>query len=388
MLEPRTSTIRPDAAHVAPPSGTAAAALTLGVEEEFLLVDAVTGRPAPVAPELLAAVGGPGPRIQGEATRYQVEIASPVAATADELRASLRSLRGTLAAAARELGSRLVASPVPLLGPVGPPLMSNYRPRQLAIQGRFGSLAHTLVCCGRHVHVGPLDTAGAVASANRMRPWTPTLIAIGANSPYAYGADTGHACWRTVAWSGWPSAGCMPHFADSKEYERAVRRLVGAGAAVDPNMVYWDLRPSRVWPTLEIRAPDVSPDVDHAVLFAVLGRALVLTGQHADRDGLPVPEVPDDLLRLARWRAAHDGLEGQALNPFTGAEVPAADLAEDLLERLAPALAQTGDLDFAADALHDLIRSGSWAARQREVHARRGELGDVVGFLADATERV
>ncbi|MFB7059009.1 glutamate--cysteine ligase [Streptomyces vinaceus] len=369
------------------PSSGSIATLTLGVEEEFLIVDAATWRPAPVASEVLSAAGGTGPRIQGEATRYQVELASPVAATADELRAALVSLRTVLAGAARELGCRLVASPVPVLNPSGPTKFRTDLARHLAIQGRFGELAQTLTACGQHVHVGSLDIGRAVAVANRLRPWVPTLIALGANSPYAGGRDTGHASWRTVSWSGWPSAGTTPYFETVSDYERAVRHLIAAGAALDPHMVYWDLRPSRKWPTLEVRAPDVMPDVDHAVLLAVLSRALVTTALWADREGLPVPPVSDEFLRLARWRAAHDGLEGAGLDPFTGDELPAAGLVQGLLKSVEPALSLSGDLDFASQAIDGMLRDGSWAARQRKVFARRGELTDVIRFLADETER-
>ncbi|MEV6681575.1 glutamate--cysteine ligase [Streptomyces erythrochromogenes] len=382
------STTQTDSAAGRPVPPVSTELLTLGVEEEFLLVDPVTWRPAPLAPQLLAAVGGPGPRLQGEATRYQVELATPVAAGAAELRAELGKLRSTLAAAARELGCRLVAGAVPVLGPAGPLELSTGLPRQRAVHAHFGELAQTLVGCGRHVHVGSLDKEQAVAAANRIRPWVPALIALAANSPYAYGRDTGHAGWRTLSWSGWPSAGPTPLFADATDYERAVMRLVDAGAAIDANMVYWDLRPSRAWPTLEIRAADVSPDTGHAVLLAVLGRALVTTALSAHDEGLPLPPVTDEVLRLARWRAAHDGLEGTALDPFTGAELPAARLAERLLEAVAPALTAAGDLDLAADAVDELLCRGSWAARQRKAFARREDMTDVLRFLADETERL
>lgn len=377
------------AASAAPadPESLAVRPLTVGVEEEFLLVDAITWRPAPLASEVLAAAGGPGPQMQGEGTRYQVELATPVASTAAELRASLGSLRAALAGAARDHGCRLVASPVPIIGPRGGAELSDDHSRQRSMREHFGELAQTLIGCGRHVHAGSLDTAQAVAAGNRVRLWVPTLIALAANSPYAYGRDSGHASWRTVAWSGWPSAGTTPYFADVTDYERVVRRLLDVRAVLDPHMVYWDLRPSGKWPTLELRAPDVTPDTDHAVLLAVLTRALVMTALRADEEGLTQPTVEDEVLKLARWRAAHDGLEGAAVDPFSGEEIPASCLASRLLAEVAPALAATGDLDFAAGALDALLCEGSWAARQRRVFSRRGDVTDVLRFLADETER-
>ncbi|MFJ5550524.1 glutamate--cysteine ligase [Streptomyces sp. NPDC093225] len=361
--------------------------LTLGVEEEFLLVDARTWRVVPAAPQVLSAVAT-RPQVHAEGTRYQVEIATPVADTADRLRDELAALRRMLAKEARAQGCRLLASPSPVLPVRTPPHLNDDEPRQREQFRRFGALTDNLVGCGRHVHVGTLDTDTAVAVANRVRPWLPTLIAIGANSPFWNGRDTGHASWRAMAWGTWPSAGLPPHFASTAHYRNAVELLLTSGAALDTKMVYWDMRPSGTWPTLEIRAPDMSPELDVAVLQAALGRALVATSLAALAAGEPAPQVSDDVLRLARWRAAHDGLEGYAIDPFTGTELPAATLAETLLDLLAPDLAAAGDLEHASATLTALFRDGSGAHRQRAIFARRENLSDVLHHLADATESV
>ncbi|MER5730048.1 glutamate--cysteine ligase [Streptomyces sp. NPDC002138] len=360
--------------------------LTIGVEEEFLLVDARTFRLVPAAPQVLATASGDPTQIHAEGTRYQVEISTPVADSAARLREDLTALRRALAKAARAHGCRLLASPSPVVTVPGPLHLSDDEPRQREQARRFGSLTQTLVSCGRHIHVGTLDMDTAVAVANRVRPWLPTLIALAANSPFWDGRDTGHASWRAMAWSTWPSAGLPPHFTSTAHYRRSVEALLGSGAALDTKMVYWDLRPSGNWPTLEIRAPDMSPDIDGAVLQAELARALVATALRELAEHRPDPVVREDVLRLARWRAAHDGLEGFGLDPFTGAEVPAADLAEALLDLIAPELAAAGDLDHAAKALAGLLRDGSGAQRQRAAFARRGNLDDVLRLLADETE--
>ncbi|MFJ7159565.1 glutamate--cysteine ligase [Streptomyces sp. NPDC101118] len=382
MIEPGKSTSR---TWSWAPDTVPAPSLTLGVEEEFLLVDAQTWRVAPVAPEVLSDVGEV-PQIHSEGTRYQVEIATPVADTADQLRDELTALRRVLAKTAREHGCRLLASPSPVLTVRTPPHLNDDEPRQRAQFQRFGALTDNLVGCGRHIHVGTLDTDTAVAVANRVRPWLPTLIALGANSPFWGGRDTGHASWRAMAWSTWPSAGLPPHFSSTAHYRRSVELLLTSGAALDTKMVYWDMRPSGTWPTLEIRAPDMSPGLDVAVLQAALGRALVAAALKSLAAGEPAATVRDEVLQLARWRAAHDGLEGYGLDPFTGTELPAATLAEALLDLLAPELAAAGDLEHASATLATLLRDGSGAHRQRAVYARRESLTDVLHHLADATE--
>ncbi|MFJ1867804.1 glutamate--cysteine ligase [Streptomyces sp. NPDC088097] len=364
----------------------AATPLTVGVEEEFLLVDSRTLRVVPAAPLVLATAAGLPHQVHPEGTRYQVEIATPVADSASTLREELAALRRTLAAAAREHGCRLLAAPSPVVALEGPPHLTDDEPRQREQHRRFGALTDTLVSCGRHVHIGTLDVDTAVAVSNRVRRWLPTLIALAANSPFWNGRDTGHSSWRAVAWSGWPSAGLPPHFTSTAHFRRSVQTLLDSGAALDTKMVYWDLRPSGHWPTLEFRAPDMSPDLDTAVLQAELARALVATALREIAEHRPDPPVRDDVLRLARWRAAHDGLEGFGLDPYTGAELPAADLAEALLDLVAPELAAAGDLDHAAKALASLLRDGSGAHRQRTAFARRQDLTDVLRLLADETE--
>lgn len=360
--------------------------LTVGVEEEFLLVDARTLRVVPAAPLVLSTAAGLPHELHAEGTRYQVEIATPVADSAVTLRRDLAGLRRTLARAARAHGCRLLAAPSPVIAVEGPLHLTDDEPRQREQHRRFGALTDTLVSCGRHIHIGTLDVDTAVAVSNRVRPWLPTLIALAANSPFWGGRDTGHASWRAMAWSGWPSAGPPPHFTSTAHFRRSVQTLLGSGAALDTKMVYWDLRPSGNWPTLEFRAPDMSPDIDTAVLQAELARALVATALREISEQRPDPPVRDDVLRLARWRAAHDGLEGFGLDPYTGAELPAADLAEALLDLVAPELAASGDLDHAAKTMAALLRDGSGAHRQRAAFARRGDLMDVLRHLADETE--
>ncbi|MFD7782908.1 glutamate--cysteine ligase [Streptomyces nojiriensis] len=360
--------------------------LTVGVEEEFLLVDARSLRVVPAAPLVLATADGLPGELHPEGTRYQVEISTPIAHSAASLRAELAALRRTLSRAARAHGCRLLAAPSPVVAVEGPLHLTDDLPRQREQHRRFGALTDTLVSCGRHIHIGTLDVDTAVAVSNRIRPWLPTLIALAANSPFWGGRDTGHASWRAMAWSGWPSAGLPPHFTSTAHFRRSVQTLLGSGAALDTKMVYWDLRPSGHWPTLEIRAPDMSPDIDSAVLQAELARALVATALREIAERRPEPAVRDDVLRLARWRAAHDGLEGFGLDPYTGTELPAADLAEALLDLVAPELAAAGDLDHAAKTLATLLRDGSGAHRQRVAFARRQDLTDVLRHLTDETE--
>ncbi|MFC4911037.1 carboxylate-amine ligase [Actinomadura gamaensis] len=359
--------------------------LTMGVEEEFLLVDARTFEAAAVARRVLADADDGSGTMHMEASRYQVESASPIASTAEELHGQLLRLRRGFAEAAAARGCRLVACATPVLRRTGEPLLDDIS-RRHEQRARFGALTETLVNCGCHVHVGSLDLAEAVSAVDHLRPWLPTLVAISANSPFLDGTDTGHASWRAVAGAEWPCAGIPPRLGTPERYRRLLDTLIASGTIMDAKMVYWDARPSMTWPTVEIRASDVCPTVEGAVLQAVLTRALVHAALRAGREGLPAPDVSDEVLKLARWRAARDGLEGQAVDPRTAELVPAHALVDDLIMHVQDDLRAAGDLEYVASAVGRLRRDGSGAFRQRKVFEQRHRFTDVVRHLADLTE--
>lgn len=353
--------------------------LTLGVEEEFLVVDEVTGRPVPAGPAIVDELSDVD--FHREFSRAQVEFVSPVCAGLDDVRRELSRGRRTLARAARRHRSLLVATGSPPLGRPGPPPVTG-APRYRRMVEVFGSLTDDQGVCGCHVHVGVPDVAQAVLAANHLRPWLPALLLLSANSPFADGCDTGYASWRTQVWGRWPAAGVPPHFGSADEYESLVARLVATGVILDSNMVYWYVRPSRHVPTVEVRVADVPMTVGETVLQAALTRAVVATAL----DGPPpVPRVPDEVLRAACRRAAVAGLEGRCLDPCTGRATAGWALVDALLDHVRPALTALGDLDTVTRCLSWLRAHGCGATRQRAALREHGDLGAVVTLLAAAT---
>ncbi|MFD1148916.1 carboxylate-amine ligase [Saccharothrix hoggarensis] len=362
--------------------------LSVGVEEEFLLVDADTGALAPLAETVLHGVmppdraSGPGGPLdlQPEMTLYQVESATSVCRSMAEVREELLAARRALASLAHAHGARIVASGTPVLGGVRPPpLASGERYRTIAAE--YGSLIDGLTICGCHVHIGIPDEETGVLISNHLRPWLPVLLAISANSPFSEGRDSGYASWRYLAWSPWPSAGPPPWFGSVEDYRRATGALRAAGAALDPAMVYWDVRLSSRHPTVEVRVCDVAATVDEAVVLAALIRAIAGTAL----TGAPAWDVPEVVLRTALWRAARDGLDGAALDPRAGRLVPAVDMVRALVDWTRPALRAVGDEDLVVDGLDRVLLDGTGAERQRRAHRRRGSLADVVELLVAQT---
>ncbi|SCF09333.1 carboxylate-amine ligase [Micromonospora echinospora] len=358
--------------------------LTVGVEEEFLLVDPHTGVAVPAVDLVMEQVP---PELSGQVEREfqtsQIEIGSPPGLDLGAIRHSLGLLRAGLADAADRAGVRLLAIGTgPVEGPV-PPVVD--KPRFDRMVERFRLLAPGPGNNGMHVHVGIPDPDTGVQVLNHVRPWLPILQALTTNSPFSAGEDTGYASWRSIEWERWPSVAPTPRLDSHEHYQRLIRQLIDSGVMLDEGMLYWYARLSAKYPTVEIRIGDVCPSLDDTILVAALVRSLVGTALAEIAAGRPAPRVDHHLLVGAHWRAAHDGLTGKAVDPHTGEVGPAWELLDRLVDRVRPELDRHGDADQVDDLLAGVRRHGTGAERQRAVHARTGRLVDVVEDVARQT---
>lgn len=362
--------------------------LTMGVEEEFVLVDRATRAPANRAPEVIRrAARELGAQVQAEFFNAQIEICTRPTARRDDLRDQLSRLRKVVGTAAEESGCMPVACGTPVLPP-GEPLTVTDSDRYRLMAQRFASLitSDDGLVCGCHVHVGSLDRERALALAVHMRPWLPVLQALAGNSPYAQRQDTGYESWRAVEHARWPTVGPTPVL-DEAAYLAHVERLVRNGTLLDNRMVYWHARPSEHVPTLEVRVADVNADLDTVVLLALLVRGLATYLLPRVDASAPPPRIPDPSLLRAHRLAAVQGLGGIGLDPVDGRERPAVDLVDALIARVRPALDETGDTDWVQAQWARIRTDGGGAARQRAVFRRHGRLSAVVDELAAATVR-
>ena len=269
----------------APGAVRAAGAITLGVEEEFVLLDPATGATVLAAPDLVRMLGGE-PGVQQELMRFQVETGTRVCTSLDKAGRELVRLRRLAADAAARLGCRLVASGVAPYRTPGLAAITG-QPRYRELARRYGPVVAEAGTCGCHVHVGVPSRDLGVQVLARLRPWLAPLLAVTANSPIAGGHDTGWASWRYVIQSRWPTAVPPAAWPDAAAYDAAVRRLIGQGAALDERNVYFLARLSPRYPTVEVRVADVCLDAGTAVLLAGLTRALVATALAEARRGTP-----------------------------------------------------------------------------------------------------
>ena len=358
--------------------------LTLGVEEEYLLVDAVEPRAVEAVEEVFDHVPDSlRDSVQHEYQRCQIEVASPPQLDLSALRTALQDLRAGVADAAEQAGVRLLAMGT---GPAaGPHIRVVDKPRYHRMRERFGDLSPGAGMCGMHVHVSIPDDETGVQILNHLRPWLPIFQAATTNSPLFEGRDTSYASWRSMMWERWPTVGPSPYLESFEHYQTMIADLEASGAALDEGMLYWYARLSANYPTVEIRMGDVTPTPDDAVLLAALARALVATLLRQVQDEIPAPDVPHPLLMAAHWRAAHDGLEGVNIDMATREPRPAWRLMRQLFDYVRPELERHGDLETATVLMGRLRAHGTGAARQRAVLSQGGSVADVVDRMARVT---
>lgn len=359
--------------------------LTMGVEEEFLLVDRGSRAPVGRGPRVIeAAARTLGPLVQPEFFTAQVEVCTSPTSNAATLRSELSRIRSEVIRAAAAEECLLLAAGTPVIPPEQPlTVTSDERYRRM--ESRFASVLgdYAQAVCGCHIHIGVDCRAQALDLANRMRPWLPVVQALAANSPFNRGKDSGYASWRAVEHARWPTVGPAPVL-DEAAYEHCAEELVRSGTVLDRRMIYWYARPSEHVPTLEIRVADVNARIGTVVLLAVLVRGLAATLRAEAAEGAPAPEPHSARLREAHLLAAAHGLYGDGLDPVGGAPVPAWTLVGRLRERAAPGLAAAGDAELVDALLEEVRTEGSGAARQRAAHRRHGRLSRVVDSLAEA----
>jgi carboxylate-amine ligase len=361
------------------------AGVTLGVEEEFLLVDAVDGRTGPWAEQVLEHArefpGTPsGVTYKAEFLTSQVESNSGICTGLDRLAHQLLGARRTLSAGAARAGALLLPSGAPPLSGVRVPVASGAR--FAAVAGRFADAMSDYQICGCHVHVGVPDRDTATAVVNQLRPWLPTLLALSVNSPYRAGRDTGYASWRVMEQGCLPGSGIPPHFTSAAHYEGELARLVDCGTLVDPRLCFWLARPSLRYPTVEIRTADAGTTVAETLLQVALARALVRTALTELAAGRVAEDRLDpQVMAAAVWCAARYGLRGPGVDPWRARRIPAGVLLEALLMKVRPALAETGDLGFVSRQVAWLSGRGTGSERQRA--AGQHGLRSVITALAD-----
>jgi glutamate---cysteine ligase / carboxylate-amine ligase len=364
---------------------TAAAEFTIGIEEEYQLVDAATGalrshasavRREDWTGELLA-----------ELQETTIEIGTPIASSVAAATDHLQRLRFQAATVAAAQGLSIVSAGLhPFSGWEGHtrPPVERYR----AIEARYGRIARDEHIFGMHIHVAVPGGVDRVRVLNTVRHYLPHLLALSASSPFLEGADTGFDSYRTILWRRWPNSGIPPRFESQADFDGYVKTLLDAGVMADPWNLYWSARPHPRYPTVEFRVTDACPSLQDAVAIAALARATVhaiVTGRLDAVAPAASAVLEQELLRINEWRVARDGLAAQVVDAASGgAPEPVRNAIRRLVDDVGRSAEELGDAQALA-GIEQLLERGNAAMRLRRRFEETGTLRSLVDWLVDET---
>jgi carboxylate-amine ligase len=305
---------------------------TIGIEEEYLLVDRATrDLVCEVPPRLFRdcerTLRG---QVAREFLKSQIEVETRVHRSVRDAGAELKALRRAVAELAARHGLAPIAASTHPFARWGAQ-QATERARYQAIAHDLAGVGRRLVFCGMHVHVGVEDDELRIDLMNQARYFLPHLLVLSTSSPFAEGEDTGLKCYRLAAYNELPRTGLPQRFESWAEYRHTVDLLVRNGVIEDASKIWWDLRPSARFPTLELRIPDVCTRVDDAVCVAALYVSILRMLYRIRRANQTWRAYPLFLLAENRWRAQRYGVAGTLFDFGRGELVPFGDLIDELI---------------------------------------------------------
>lgn len=340
---------------------------TFGIEEEYHLIDTTTRDLAPAPKELMtaceAALGG---QVAPEFLRTQIEIGTRPCHTMAEAREQLATLRSTIGRLAREHGL------APIAAATHP--IARARTLETTEKARYQSLARDLAfvgrrlaICGMHVHVGIEDQETRIELMNHLRYFVPHLLMLSTSSPFWEGENTGLKSYRQSVMHELPRTGMPGRFQSWADYSGTVDVLTNAGIIEDPSKIWWDIRPSCRFPTLELRIPDVCTSLDDALSIAALYVCISRRLFRLRRANQSWRTYPVFLLEENRWRAQRYGVTDSLFDFGKGQLVPFAELVDELISLVsedAESLGCTREVTHA----RDIVAQGTSADHQLRLY--------------------
>ncbi|MBI2254806.1 MAG: carboxylate-amine ligase [Proteobacteria bacterium] len=343
-------------------------AFTLGIEEEYLLVDRVSrdlvADPSPsLFEEAQAALG---PHVSPEFMRSQIEIGTGICTNLNEARTQLQRFRATLADVTARHGLAIVAASTHPFADWGGQKHTD-KERYNALARDIGGPVRRLLICGMHVHVGIENPELRIDLMSQASYFLPHLLALSTSSPFWRGADTGLKSYRLAVFNELPRTGLPEIFDSYGEYQRHLDVLISAGLIEDGSKIWWDLRPSARFPTLEMRIPDACTLLEDTLSIAAMYRCILRMLYRLRRNNQRWRRYNAMLISENRWRAQRYGLDEGLVDFGKGRIVPMCDLIEELIDLLAE------DADYfgcSAELAHTrtILTRGTSAHRQLAVY--------------------
>ncbi|WP_424930988.1 carboxylate-amine ligase [Amaricoccus macauensis] len=349
--------------------------LTLGIEEEYLIVDRETrDLVAEPDPAYLEACGEVlGERVTPEFLQCQIEVGTRPHRTVADAVDELRGLRKGVTETAAPFGYAVIAAST---HPFAQWRQQSHtkKERYEGLWSDIGGPAWRLLICGMHMHVGIEDPDMRIDLMNQAAYFLPHLLALSGSSPFWDGTDTQLSSYRLTVFDAMPRTGLPDPLYSHSEFVRLVQHLESAGCIEDGSKIWWDIRPSAKFPTLEQRITDVCPRLSDVAALAALYQALLSWLYRLRTRNRRWRIYPNTLIRENRWRAQRYGVEGELIDHGCGKSVPVSDLVEELIEMMAEdadALGSTTELL----GLRQIVQEGTSAVRQRKVYAQAMEEG-------------
>jgi carboxylate-amine ligase len=360
--------------------------LTLGVELELQLLDPQTRDLSPACGRVLEEIGLDHPNVRPELFQSMLEVSTGVCRDVSQVRRELDQTLGLVRVACEKLGVALASS--------GSHPFARYSDRIVYPAERYQNLidrnrwvARRLMIFGMHVHVGARDGAHAMALINGLMPYLPHVLALSASSPFWQGRDTGLASSRITIFEALPTAGHPCVFDTWPDFEYAFDAMIASHAIKSVKDIWWDIRPSPGYGTVEIRIADCPPTMSETMAIVALLHSLCAWIDEEYRE--PANRLrtqPYWAVRENKWRASRWGLDAEAVVDDRGQTVLLREDLSSILSELAPHAERIGARDELQNLTRPLQQGGSYE-RQRRVYEREGSLVAVVDALIDELKR-
>src|SRR5580658_3104430 len=357
---------------------------TIGVEEEFQIIDPDSGELRSHVSQLMAASSPDvGEQIKPELHQSIVEMGTNICNDVNELRAEIYRMRRELVGAADRAGLSVAAA--------GTHPFSSWIDQVISPGERYSNiveelqqLARSLLIFGIHVHVAMPDRSTTVAMMNQVRYFLPHLLALSTSSPFWMGRDTGLRSYRTTIFRRFPRTGVPEYFGSWSDYDDYVKLLVELHCIDNAKKIWWDVRPHPMFGTLEFRICDVPTRAEDSITIAALTQAIVVKLHRLYTKNLGFRNYPKALIEENKWRAVRWGIDGKLIDFGKREEVPMRELALELLEFIDDVVDDLGSRS-AVEGVHTILKDGTSAERQLRVYQQTGDLRAVVGHLVSET---
>ncbi len=358
--------------------------LTIGIEEEYQIIDPVTRELRSYITEILQEDSMVLGEIKPELHQSMVEVGTKVCQTPAEAKAELIRLRRLVMGLAAKKGLVIAAAGS---HPFSSWMDQEITPleRYIGVREDLQDLAQALLIFGMHVHIGIEDQEFRIDAMNMCRYFLPHVLALSTSSPFWMGRATGLKSYRSIVFRSFPRTGMPRRIEGWADFEGLVNTMVATKAIPNASKLWWDVRPSWSYPTLEFRICDVCPRVDEAVCIAALFQAIVAKLYKLRRDNLSWREYSVSLIEENKWRAVRYGLDGRLIDFGKQEEFPARDLIAEMVEWfLGDVVDELGSRKEVEYALR-ILGEGTSADRQMAEFKRTGDLKAVVDLLVRET---